>query len=89
MSVSTRPTFDELRQRITRTIAYFGGELSREPAVAWDGYLAALVEWGLISAEEHAKLINLLPQNRYPRPAENPVLQILLGWDSPSDVAKD
>jgi hypothetical protein len=76
-----------MRNRIESTIRYFGGKLPREAASAWDGYLAALIEWGLLSPNEHASLVALLPKDRYPRPADDPVMQILLGWKSSADAA--
>jgi hypothetical protein len=50
---------------------------------AWFGYLAALIEWQLISVEQHRKLVELLP------PLDpNPAIKILLGYSSQRAQAK-
>ena len=70
------PTFAELEKRICEATAHHGGSLPRDAAIAWSGYLAALIEWGLISVNEHSRLLCLLPTI-----ADNPTTQILLGYD--------
>src|SRR5437764_10200844 len=72
--MAERPTLDELRTRIRRDIGHFGGALPERYVLAWDGYLAALLEWGLLSVSDHAALQNLLPPLE-----DNPVVSILLG----------
>jgi len=72
--VTERPTFAELENRIRRDIKHFGGNLPERNSIAWSGYLAALVEWGLISASEDERLVNLLPKVE-----DNPAVKILLG----------
>ena len=68
------PTVDELRSRIQRDVDHFEGNLPPDFSVAWNGYLAALIEWGLISVSDHEELVRMLP------PIEpNPAVQILLG----------
>jgi hypothetical protein len=71
------PTFDELEKRIRETTEHYGGSMPTDMALAWSGYLAALIEWGLISADQHSRLLGSLP-----RIADNPTTQILLGYDS-------
>lgn len=52
------------------------GTLPREATVAWEGYLAELIEWDLLSVAEHERLCRLLP-----RIEDSPVTRILLGWE--------
>ena len=69
----SRPTYEELAKRITEHL-----EAARENVelvgACWDGYIAALLEWGLITPDDHARLGRLLPTLN-----PNPVMQILLG----------
>jgi hypothetical protein len=74
--MTERPTVTEMRERVAACTRHYGGTLPNEIALMWDGYFAALIEWGLISPAEHAELLALLP----PRP-ENPVLGIFFGFD--------
>jgi hypothetical protein len=76
------PTFAELESRIKAAVAHFGGALPKDDALAWDGYLAALLEWGLISVSDHETLSNMLP-NDTPRA----VLGIMLGYDKDTHSA--
>ena len=71
------PTFDELEKRIRQAAAHYGGSIPTGVALAWNGYLAALIEWSLISVDEHSRLLCLLPTI-----ADNPATQILLGYGS-------
>lgn len=75
-----RPTLDELCSRIQRDIDRHDGKLPQRDAIAWDGYLAALIEWGLISVADHAKLSEMLPTIK-----NNPAIQIMLGSPGMSD----
>jgi len=75
--MSQAPTFDELEKRIRETATHHGGSMPTDVAFAWSGYLAALIEWGLISVDEHLRLIQLLPED-----ATRPATEILLGYDS-------
>ena len=43
-------------------------------AIAWSGYIAALIEWGLISVSEHEQLCKMLPTVE-----DDPSVSILLG----------
>jgi hypothetical protein len=70
------PTFAELESRVRQSAAAHGGSIPRDVALVWDGYFAALLEWGLISVDEHARLVDLLPSV-----PNNPVLGVFLGWD--------
>lgn len=71
--MSNKPTYDELAKRITEHLATAQGN-EELIAACWDGYLAALLEWGLITPEDHARLGQLLPTL-----TPNPVMQIFLG----------
>jgi hypothetical protein len=68
-----RPSYDELAKRIAEHLATAE---SQEELVAacWDGYLGALLEWGLITPGDHARLGRLLPTR-----SPNPVMKIFLG----------
>lgn len=72
--MSEKPTPDELKERIQREAAHFGGVLPERVAIAWDGYLAALLEWNLISVSDHAEASRMLPEI-----PDNPVMAIFLG----------
>lgn len=69
-----KPTLEGLRLRIQDELDHFSGEMPERVAICWDGYLAALLEWGLISAADHACLIGMLP-----KVSDNPVMAIFLG----------
>jgi len=70
----SKPTLAELSHRICREIEHFGGTLPERNALVWSGYIAGLLEWGLISVNDHAELCKLLP------PIDNdPTVGILLG----------
>jgi hypothetical protein len=71
------PTLAELEDRVRESMAYYSGALPQEAALVWDGYFAALLEWGLISVGDHAQLIDMLPEV-----PNNPVVPLFLGWGS-------
>ena len=75
--MSGRPTFQEMKDRIQTELHHFGGTLPERVALVWDGYLAALIEWGLLTPSEHKELSNMLPSI-----PDNPVIEILLGRES-------
>lgn len=54
-----KPTYDEIEERISEDADFHGG-LPTEHAAAWSGYIAALLEWRLITEEEHRRLQNRL-----------------------------
>ena len=72
--MTDKPTHSELRRRILRDAKHYGGTLSEKAAIAWSGYLAALIEWGLISVSDHQSLRALLP-----RLDDDPTAGVLLG----------
>lgn len=70
----SKPTLEELSHRICREVEHFGGNLPERNALVWSGYISGLLEWGMITVEDHADLCKLLP------PIENdPTVGILLG----------
>lgn len=70
--------YDELKKRIKEHLDYCHDKSSLEDtSIAWGGYIAALLEWDVISAEEHEKLNDLLPKLS----RNDPVIQIFLGVD--------
>jgi hypothetical protein len=81
MADSTKPTLDELRERVRASYAFYGGSLPPEASLAWGGYFAALIEWGLISVSDHAALVDMLPRGATQHTNNDPVMHILLGWE--------
>lgn len=72
--MSTGPTLEDMKARLRKEIDHFGGEMPERVALVWDGYLAALIEWGLITVNEHAELAEMLPEI-----PDNPVMAVFLG----------
>lgn len=66
----------ELRGRMEEDARRYGGTLPREATVAWQGYLAGLIEWDVLSVAEHERLSRLLPPIE-----DSPVTHILIGWE--------
>ncbi len=66
---------DEIRPRIQNHINTFDGNLSEDYIIAWNGYLAALYEWGVINGHSYDVLISMMPPISNP----NPVLTIFSG----------
>jgi hypothetical protein len=84
--LAKRPTVGELKQHVRESFAFYGGSLPRDAALACSGYFAALIEWGLISVDDHAKLEEMLPREVRPQGNDDPVLHIFLGWDDLTGV---
>ena len=74
--IHERPTFDDLAGRIAASAMTNGGVIPKDVALVWDGYLAALIEWGLITVDEHFRLVDLLPSI-----PDSPVIGVFLGFD--------
>ena len=55
----TPPTDVEL---IARIRAHLARRTDESVALVWRGYLAALLEWGLISVSRHDALAHMLPE---------------------------
>ena len=66
----------EISYRIQADAIHFGGALPEKYAIAWRGYLAALLEWNLISSLQYETLLAHIP------PVEDdPAIGILRGRD--------
>jgi len=77
-----KPEYQELEQRIQEHLAVCQNPtLLEDASIAWGGYVAALLEWGLIPIEDHRKLNDLLPKLS----RTDPVMPIFLGVDSDED----
>jgi hypothetical protein len=79
-----RPMVAELRGRIAADARAYGGVLPREVVIAWEGYLAGLIEWGVITVTEHERLCNVLPPVD-----DSPVIHILLGREDADSSADE
>lgn len=71
----------ELSGRIERELHHHGGTLPLATNAAWRGYLAACIEWALISPSVHSRLFDKLPPLD-----QDPSTGILLGYDDESDA---
>jgi hypothetical protein len=60
MMINSYPTEEELRNRIANQLGWRGP--TDKVALAWHGYLTALLEWGLIDVQVFDRLSVLLPQ---------------------------
>jgi hypothetical protein len=58
--INELPTEEELRNRILHQLDWRGP--TDTVALIWHGYLAALLEWGRIEVNVHARLLSLLPR---------------------------
>ena len=77
------PTLDEVTHRIAEVTAHHGGRLPPDQAAAWSGYIAALLEWGLLTPDDHARL-----QDQLPPSAAMAVLPIFLGAEGGAIAAE-
>jgi len=71
---SSQQIANELYRRIGRDVDHYGGVLPERVAIAWRGYLAAMIEWGLIDVGAHDRALTLLPAIE-----PDPVVDILRG----------
>ena len=58
----------ELQARIRADINAFDGHLPERYVIAWNAYLAALMEWKVIEFSVYSKLLDLLPPIAEPDP---------------------
>ena len=70
----TAPIAAELAARIAADIAHYGGALPERAALAWRGYVAAMLEWGLLAPADHDAL-----RARLPPVDDDPAIAILRG----------
>jgi hypothetical protein len=66
----------EISSRIQADINHFGGLLPERSALAWRGYLAAMLEWNLLSVAVYEELLARLPAVN-----DDPAVAILRGRD--------
>jgi hypothetical protein len=66
----------ELAHRIQADIVHFGGTLPEKVAISWRGYLAAVLEWNVVSPEQYDELIAIVPGVH-----DDPAVSILKGRD--------
>jgi hypothetical protein len=66
----------ELSHRIRVDVEHFGGTMQERTALAWRGYLAAMLEWELISIAQYDDLLAKIPDV-----ADVPAIAILRGRD--------
>jgi hypothetical protein len=66
----------ELSYRIQVDVEHFSGAMPERTALAWRGYLAAMLEWNLLSPAQHDDLVA-----RLPAVIDDPSLAILRGRD--------
>jgi hypothetical protein len=74
--VNAQQIASELEQRIEADIAHFGGVLPVPYAIAWRGYLAGLLEWGVLDVAAYDGVLELLPAV-----SDDPAVAILRGRD--------
>jgi hypothetical protein len=66
----------ELSTRLQADADHYGGVLPERAAIAWRGYLAAMLEWNLLSISQYDDLVA-----RVPRVEDDPSIAILTGRD--------
>jgi hypothetical protein len=66
--------YKELVDRIQADIDHFAGNLPERTAISWHGYLAAMIEWQLISVADYRSLLRLIPAID-----DDPAIHILTG----------
>jgi hypothetical protein len=66
----------ELMHRIDADIEHFGGTLPERTAIAWRGYLAAMLEWDMIPVAQYDALLARIPPVN-----DDPSIAILRGRD--------
>jgi hypothetical protein len=74
--VPGRDIVAEMSHRIQVEIDYSGGTMPERTALAWRGYLAAMLEWNLIPVAQYDQLLAKIPEVR-----DDPAVGILRGRD--------
>lgn len=72
---------EQLRIRLNNDRAYFKGQIPERYAIAWHGYLLAVVEWGVIDQGQCDELLRLLPKVE-----DDPSIAIALGREDPDEA---
>ena len=62
---------NRLRNHIQEQIVHFGAPLPERHALVWAGYLAALLDEGLLDFTHYKELKRLLPKIADPNPVED------------------
>jgi hypothetical protein len=70
----SRDVAAELAHRIHAENEHFGGTMPEMTAISWRGYLAAMLEWNLISVAIYEDLLTRIPVVK-----DDPALAILTG----------
>jgi hypothetical protein len=71
-----RDVASEIAYRIQADVDHFGGTMPERTALAWRGYLAAILEWNLIPLDQYEQLLA-----RIPVVDDDPSVVILRGRD--------
>jgi hypothetical protein len=61
---------------IQADLEYFGGAMPEKTAICWRGYLAATLEWNVITPEQYDHLVGSIPPVH-----DDPAIAILKGRD--------
>lgn len=77
MSQMSNEDFEGLYIRIQEDVAFFQENMPEKNAIAWHGYLAGLLEWGVLSVSQFDRLLALLPP-----PVDDIVQTMLLGREN-------
>ena len=72
--MADKPTFKELKNRLNEAKSWQGYD--ERTACCWQGYIAALLEWGLISVNDHKTLSDMVPVQD-----PDPTYEIFTGYD--------
>jgi len=75
------PTFVGLHDNLSWEVERHGGRLPERVVHVWDGYLAALTLFDLITSKEYRDLCMVLPQIE-----DNPVGTLFIGRQDESDT---
>lgn len=82
--ITDAPTLEEFEDRIREHLRHAVSDLERrEIALAWSGYLGALIEWRLIAPEKFYELRALLPDLKG---GHDPAIQIAKGFPDGSQL---
>jgi hypothetical protein len=71
---------DELSYRIDAEAAHFGGTMPEKTAICWRGYLAAMLERGMLQPDQYDGLLV-----RVPDVEQDPAIDLLRGRGSIDD----
>lgn len=76
---TTQPDSSEFEKRISDHLSQAkDAEERRNICLTWDGYITALLEWGVINDGDHATLYKLLENDLQ---QDDPAMAILMGTE--------